>query len=183
MAELIDSLFIERWSTETNYTSYFQQCLPSYCSYTSVQKSTLLDIITLLLSLQGGLTIILKWICPKIVRIGSRIKDYRKKRVNTVHPGCALEETSDDISNTPVDNGTTNVETSSTPETSPIINVRSVRRTSKVFFGCILLTSVIAALIIFSFYGVRQGKNIIVKASTNILTTDHNISIPKLQMN
>ncbi|CAF3511919.1 unnamed protein product [Adineta steineri] len=171
MAELIDSLFIERWSTETNYTSYFHQCSPSYCSYTSIQKSTLLDIITLLLSLQGGLTIVLKWICPKIVRITSKIKDYRKKRMNTVRPVLVSERTSSDISNTPVDNGTTNLETSSTPETSPTITGRSGRRTSKVFFGCILLTSVIAALIIFSFYGVRQATSINMTNDTNLNPT------------
>ncbi|CAF0815388.1 unnamed protein product [Adineta steineri] len=171
MAELIDSLFIERWSTETNYTSYFHQCSPSYCSYTSIQKSTLLDIITLLLSLQGGLTIVLKWICPKIVRITSKIKDYRKKRMNTVRPVLVSERTSSDISNTPVDNGTTNLETSSTPKTSPTITGRSGRRTSKVFFGCILLTSVIAALIIFSFYGVRQATSINMTNDTNLNPT------------
>ncbi|CAF1018049.1 unnamed protein product [Adineta steineri] len=157
IAELIDSLFIEQWSNKTNYTSYFQQCLPSYCFYTSVQKFNLLDIITLLLSLQGGLTIILKWICPKIVRITSKLNDYRKKRRNTVRPVCVLEKTSSDISNTTINNVTTDVEIRSTPETSQTIVVRSVRCTSKVFFGCILLTCVLAALAIFSFYTVRQA--------------------------
>ncbi|CAF0746321.1 unnamed protein product [Adineta steineri] len=171
IAELIDNLFIEQWSTKMNYTSYFQQCLPSYCYYISTQKFNFLDIITLLLSLQGGLAIVLKWICPKIVRIASKIKDYRKKRVNTVNPGRALEETSDDISNTPVDNVTTNLETSSTPETSPTITGRSVRRTSKIFFGCILLTSVIAALIISSFYIVRQASSINMTNDTNLNPT------------
>ncbi|CAF1172305.1 unnamed protein product [Adineta steineri] len=171
MAELIGRLFIERWSIKPNYTSYFQQCLPSYCSYTSVQKLNLISIITLLLSLQGGLTIILKWTCPKIIRIVSKIYDYRKKRMNTIHPGCALEETSDDISNTPADNVTTNLEISSMPETSPTITGRSGRRTSKVFFGCILLTSVIAALIIFSFYIVRQASSINMTNDTNVNPT------------
>ncbi|CAF3982889.1 unnamed protein product, partial [Adineta steineri] len=169
IAELIDNLFIEQWSNKTNYTSYFQQCLPSYCSYTSVQKSTLLNIITLLLSLQGGLSFILKWICPKIVRIASKIYDYRKKRRNTIRPVCIPEKTSSDIFDTTINNGTTNVEISSTPEMPPTLIVRSVRCTSKVFFGCILLTSVLAALIIFSFYGVRQ-------ASSINMTTDINLN-------
>ncbi|CAF1032157.1 unnamed protein product [Adineta steineri] len=160
MAELIDSLFIERWSTETNYTSYFKQCLPSHCVYTSIQKFTLLDIITLLLSLQGGLSFILKWICPKIVRTASKIYDYRKKRRNTIRPVCIPEKTSSDISDTTINNGTTNVEISSTPEMPS-----SVQCTPKVVFGSILLACVLTALIIFSFYAVRQGNNKIVKAT------------------
>ncbi|CAF4248982.1 unnamed protein product, partial [Adineta steineri] len=156
IAELIDNLFIEQWSNKTNYSSYFEQCLPSYCFYTSVPRFNLIYIITLLLSLQGGLTIILKWICPKIVRIASKINDYRKKRTNTVRPACVPERTSNGVCNTTIDNVTTNVEIRSTPETSQTIVVRSVRCTSKVFFGCILLTCVLAALAIFSFYGVRQ---------------------------
>ncbi|CAF3917467.1 unnamed protein product, partial [Adineta steineri] len=118
IAELIDNLFIEQWSNKTNYTSYFEQCLPSYCFYTSIPRFNLIYIITLLLSLQGGLTIILKWICPKIVRIASKINDYRKKRTNTVRPACVPERTSSDICNTTIDNATTNVEISSTPGTS-----------------------------------------------------------------
>ncbi|CAF4229612.1 unnamed protein product [Adineta steineri] len=183
MAKLIDSLFIERWSTKTNYTSYFEQCLPSRCSYTSVQKFNLIGIITLLLSLQGGLTIILKWTCPKIVRVASKINDYRKKRRNTVRPVCVLEKTSSDISDITTDNVTTNIETDSTPKTSPTIIVKSLRCTSKVVFRCILLTCVIAALAIFSFYMVRQGKISIIQASIHVLITDHIIFIPKLQMN
>ncbi|CAF0999586.1 unnamed protein product [Adineta steineri] len=171
MAELVNNLFIEQWSNQTNYTSYFQQCLPSYCFYTSTQKSTLLDIITLLLSLQGGLSFILKWMCPKIVRIASKINDDRKKRRNIVGPDCVLENTSSDISNTTIGNVITNVEISSTPETSQTIVVRSVRCTSKVFFGCILLTSVLAALIIFSFYIVRQASSINMTNDTNLNPT------------
>ncbi|CAF4253452.1 unnamed protein product, partial [Adineta steineri] len=121
IAELIDNLFIEQWSNKTNYSSYFEQCLPSYCSYTSAQKFNLLNIITLLLSLQGGLAIILKWICPKIVRIASKINDYRKKERNTVRPACVLEKISSDISNTPIDNVTTTIGTDSTRETSPYV--------------------------------------------------------------
>ncbi|CAF3971974.1 unnamed protein product, partial [Adineta steineri] len=171
IAELIDNLFTEQWSNKTNYTSYFEQCLPSYCSYTSAQKFNLLNIITLLLSLQGGLAIILKWTCPKIVRIASKINDYRKKQRNTVRPVCVLEKTSSDISNTTIENATTNTETNLTLETSSTFIVRSVPCTSKVVFGCILLTCVIAALIIFSFYTVRQASSINMTNDTNLNPT------------
>ncbi|CAF1410645.1 unnamed protein product [Adineta steineri] len=171
IAELIDNLFIEQWSNKTNYTSYFQQCLPSYCFYTSVPRFNLLNIITLLLSLQGGLAIILKWTCPKIVRIASKINDYRKKQRNTIRPVCVLEKTSSDISNTIIENATTNTETNLTLETSSTIIDRSVPCTSKVVFGCILIACVIAALIIFSFYTVRQASSINTTNDTNLNPT------------
>ncbi|CAF1147349.1 unnamed protein product [Adineta steineri] len=81
--ELKNNLFIERWSTQINYSSYYEQCLPSVCSYTSIEKFNLLYTITVILGLQGGLTIVLKWICPKLVRIGSKIYHRRKRQISS----------------------------------------------------------------------------------------------------
>ncbi|UJR19296.1 hypothetical protein I4U23_022425 [Adineta vaga] len=79
--ELRLNLFIEKWITKLNYPSYYQQCLPSICSYISIEKFNILYTITLILGLQGGLTIVLKWICPKLVRIGLKIYYRRKHRM------------------------------------------------------------------------------------------------------
>ncbi|UJR18688.1 hypothetical protein I4U23_005595 [Adineta vaga] len=57
--ELINNLFIEEWLTTTmNYSSYFECCKPSFCSYTYIQHFNTLYIITLILALQGGLTVL-----------------------------------------------------------------------------------------------------------------------------
>lgn len=86
IGELINNLFITEWLTTKNYSSYYEQCAPSRCSYTFIQQSNVFYVITLLLGLHGGLTIVLKWICPKIVRVIEAIHRYRKKRPNTVQP-------------------------------------------------------------------------------------------------
>ncbi|CAF1591785.1 unnamed protein product, partial [Adineta steineri] len=58
MAELIDHLFIEEWATNISYQAYFEKCSPLSCSYTYIRRFNLLSTITLLLGLQGGLTIL-----------------------------------------------------------------------------------------------------------------------------
>lgn len=90
IAELINDLFVEKWSTTISYSSYYQQCSPFSCSYTYIQRFNSLYIVTLLLSLKGGLMIVLKWICPKIVRILFKVFRHRQNRVHNVQPGSSL---------------------------------------------------------------------------------------------
>ncbi|CAF1203034.1 unnamed protein product [Adineta ricciae] len=82
--ELMNDLFVESWSKNPNYTSYFNQCSPSVCLYNYNQRFHLLNLITFLLSLHNGLSIVLKWICPRIIEILFNIDRYRKKRANII---------------------------------------------------------------------------------------------------
>ena len=91
IAELINNLFVEQWVTTMNYSLYYEQCAPLLCSYTYIQQFNLIYIVTLLIGLQGGLTIVLKWICPKIVRIIVKVYQYQKKRMNSVQHSSSLE--------------------------------------------------------------------------------------------
>ena len=113
ISELVTNLFIERWSPQINYPSYYEQCSPSVCSYTRVEKFNILYIITVILGIQGGLTIVLKWLCPKLVRIGSKIYRHRKKRMAPVHPGVRIETPSTVPINTTIQHTTWNHETRS----------------------------------------------------------------------
>ncbi|UJR12873.1 hypothetical protein I4U23_017047 [Adineta vaga] len=76
IAQLIDNLFTERWIAIMNYSLYFERCSPLLCSYTYIQKFNPLYTITAILGFQGGLTIILQWICPKLVRLIVKIFQY-----------------------------------------------------------------------------------------------------------
>lgn len=96
--ELINNLFVDQWLTTINYSSYFQQCLPSLCSFSYIQKSSIIYIISFLLGLQGGLMIVLKWICPKVIQSIVKINQYRKKRTNNlVRPDHSLQTVTADI--------------------------------------------------------------------------------------
>lgn len=105
VADLVNDLFVESWSTMTNYSAYFHQCSPTECSYTYIQKLNSLYTITYILGLFGGLTIVLKWICPKMVYFVAKIYRCRKKRAAQVQPAIihdiATELQSTSIVSTP----------------------------------------------------------------------------------
>jgi hypothetical protein len=82
--DLVNVLFIENWSTTINYSLYFDQCSPTLCSYTYIQQFNSLYTVTLLLGLLGGLTVVLRWICPKIIQFLSKVYLYRKKKTNRI---------------------------------------------------------------------------------------------------
>ena len=86
IADLVHNLFIETWSTTINYTAYFHLCSPASCSYTYVQQVSLLQTLTTVLELFGGLNLILKWISPMIIQVFLKVYQHRKKRSNLIHP-------------------------------------------------------------------------------------------------
>ena len=91
IGELVQNLFINQWSTTKTYSSYYQQCAPLLCSYTYIQKANLIYIASFLFGLQGGLTIVLQWICPRIIQFIITIKRNRSNRSNTVHSEHVVE--------------------------------------------------------------------------------------------
>ncbi|CAF0896457.1 unnamed protein product [Adineta steineri] len=92
ITELVHNLFIEEWTTTMmNYSFYFKQCSPLLCSYTFTENFNVFYTITFLLSLQGGLTIIFKWVCPTIIQIIDKLYKYRKTRRNVIQPVDSLE--------------------------------------------------------------------------------------------
>ncbi|CAF4367003.1 unnamed protein product, partial [Adineta steineri] len=85
--DLINKLFIDNWSITINYTLYFNQCLPTICSNTYIQKLNSLYTITRLLGLCGGLTVVLTWICPTFMCLLAKIYECcKKKRINRIEP-------------------------------------------------------------------------------------------------
>ncbi|CAF1523510.1 unnamed protein product, partial [Adineta steineri] len=62
IGNLVDSLFVEDWGIKSNYSSYFASCAPYSCSYHYIDHNTILYIITTVLGLYGGLTVILHFI-------------------------------------------------------------------------------------------------------------------------
>ena len=86
IAQLTNDLFTEVWKTTMNYSSYFKQCAPSVCSCAYIQKLNSFYTVTLLFGLQGGLSFVLEWICPKLVRIIFKIYQRWKRRTNVIRP-------------------------------------------------------------------------------------------------
>lgn len=83
--DFVKELFIETWLITTNYSAYFDFCLPTHCSYTYIQRLSSLYTITLLLSFFSALNFVFKWICPEIVHLVDSIYQYRKTRLISPH--------------------------------------------------------------------------------------------------
>ncbi|CAF1125518.1 unnamed protein product [Adineta steineri] len=56
---LVNELMIEGWMTNISYNKYFQQCAPNLCTYTKNDKYSFTFILTKIISLLGGFTLIL----------------------------------------------------------------------------------------------------------------------------
>nr|ACD54674.1 unknown [Adineta vaga] len=98
--ELINKLFIEDLNVTIDYLSYYHQCAPAFCEYTSIQKLNLLYTLKVLTGFQGGLTIVLRWLIPKLVRIVVKIYEYRKKRqIIIIQPITTNQITSIELNN------------------------------------------------------------------------------------
>ena len=81
-ASLVSSLFVEQWLRANNYTAYYNACAPSSCYYSVIKREDALDIITTLLSIYGGLVLILRTLVGKIgLPMYRFIKErYRRRR-------------------------------------------------------------------------------------------------------
>jgi hypothetical protein len=71
---LLDNLMIEQWNVSIYYEQYYNQCQPTQCTYTFQTRNDLIYIVTTLFGRAGGLTTVLKFILPRLVKI------FKKKR-------------------------------------------------------------------------------------------------------
>ncbi|UJR11723.1 hypothetical protein I4U23_015904 [Adineta vaga] len=81
---MADELFVEKWNAKNFYSSFYNECAPIYCSYVIEKDDYLIYTISKLLGLYGGLTIILRFTIPLIIRMIFKIRNYC--RTNTITP-------------------------------------------------------------------------------------------------
>ena len=66
---IINHLMVEEYSSNVSYEEYFDQCAPSSCTYSYTEHSAVLDGVTYLIGLYGGLMIICRSVAAIIVRL------------------------------------------------------------------------------------------------------------------
>ncbi len=86
--DIVEQMFIESWSINISYDNFFQQCQPKSCLYTLIGRSNILYVITTIVGLYGGLTVLLKILVPFSVH---RIHGLLRRR-RQVHVQVALIE-------------------------------------------------------------------------------------------
>jgi hypothetical protein len=75
--DLLDQLFIESWNNKSSFTNYFRVCSPNSCTYSYDRRFNLLYIIVTIISLFGGLKIILVLSAPFIVKLIRRLQKVK----------------------------------------------------------------------------------------------------------
>ncbi|CAF0904771.1 unnamed protein product [Adineta steineri] len=66
------TLFIDEWSININYSKYYDECAPTSCTYTIIDQINFSDAFTLLISIYGGLIILLRLITPFLVNMSMK---------------------------------------------------------------------------------------------------------------
>ncbi len=69
ISTIVYKLMVEQWSPNISYRNYFDICAPKQCNYRQIQSPRIIDIITILISFYGGLSIILRLIMPQVMKI------------------------------------------------------------------------------------------------------------------
>ncbi|CAF0973874.1 unnamed protein product [Adineta steineri] len=180
--DLIANVFIEDWLTSIDYPEYFNQCLPSSCSYQYIQRFNWLYTVTVLLGLYGGLSFIFKWLCPKIILLFNQIYQYYRKRRNTIGPisSTTVATITNTLNENHINNTTTDAYTISSILPPKQFTSRMYRY---IILGMILFGSLLVMMIMVSIYlnwKANMNHTTLSVLSTTVRTTDSTTSTPSI---
>jgi hypothetical protein len=65
---IVENCLIEGWSQQVSYSSFFDQCYPSYCTYSVNELPDIIYIVTTLIGVLSGLNVVLKLLIPLLVQ-------------------------------------------------------------------------------------------------------------------
>ncbi len=85
VSRLVEELFLENWTISIDYDRYYASCAPKICIYSYTKRSDFGYMITMLISLYGGLQGILVFFIPRIV------KYFMKRRLNNIRNVATIE--------------------------------------------------------------------------------------------
>lgn len=76
ISTLGDQLMVEDWSTQINYSRYYTSCRVLSCSYSYTKRLNSLYVIATLVGVFGGLTTILRFLCPRAIHGFYQVQKY-----------------------------------------------------------------------------------------------------------
>ena len=82
LKDIVDEMFLETIDTQVNFDSYYQQCAPTYCTYTNERRFDTLFVVTTVAALIGGLTVALRLIVLPL----SMSYVYVEKKIGLLSP-------------------------------------------------------------------------------------------------
>ncbi len=78
ISELLNQLMIEKWNVSATYERYFNACQPAQCTYTFEMRIDIIYIVTTLFGIAGGLTTVLKFILPRVIKFIRKKKEQQQ---------------------------------------------------------------------------------------------------------
>jgi hypothetical protein len=92
--QAFNKLFVDKWELLPDFIGYYRICAPLACTYTIDRKLDIIYIVTTIIGLLGGVTIVLRLLIPVIVRFAHSIVSRWKRsgsninnQVSENHPG------------------------------------------------------------------------------------------------
>ncbi|CAF3122264.1 unnamed protein product [Rotaria sp. Silwood2] len=79
LKKLLDELMIEQTTMTVNFSSYYSMCNPKYCTYSYIHRFDKIFIITFTASTFGGISVILKFITPLLIKLAYWIYALRSR--------------------------------------------------------------------------------------------------------
>ncbi|CAF3968589.1 unnamed protein product [Rotaria sp. Silwood1] len=81
---IANRVFIDFWSNDTSYEQYYTACAPISCSYVKQQHLNPLYALTMFLNIFSGLSVVLKYIVPFLVRMAYKLlRHFKSSRVSS----------------------------------------------------------------------------------------------------
>ena len=71
--DIVSQLFIENWTSSTDFISYYNRCAPDECTYTFEERFNIVYIISTTLGIVGGLSVALQILTPLIAKLLRRM--------------------------------------------------------------------------------------------------------------
>jgi hypothetical protein len=81
---ILQKEMVDKWQHEKNYSGYYHTCAPIECSYRVTRNNDFISVLTSIIGMYGGLSVVLRFISPKLVQFGRFIHKKVLKRSNTV---------------------------------------------------------------------------------------------------
>ena len=70
---MVDSLMVEEWTENISYDKYYAQCAPTSCTYSKVQRHSLVFVLTKVIGVLSGLSLALRLAVPLLVQYIQRL--------------------------------------------------------------------------------------------------------------
>ena len=65
---IFSEIILDHWTNSSDYARYYDACAPVQCTYLTIRKNSFIYLVTLLIGLYGGLSIVFRIIAPLLVQ-------------------------------------------------------------------------------------------------------------------